>query len=401
VTGSPPLRDDIVTSGYRTVSDAIVWFVSGLGMHDPSTARTRALATVAELRPSALRRELRAARAPLTVIIPAYNEADSLADTIRSVQGQTLPPEEIIVIDDCSTDDTADVARRLGATVIRPPVNSGSKAGAQTYALSWIRSELTLAVDADTTLAPDAIAKLFEAFDDPSVVAACGTVLPRRVRSMWERGRYVEYLFAFSFYKRIQEQYGKPFISSGCFSMYRTAALREAGGWSTRTLAEDMDLTWTFYQRGHDVRFIADAVCYPIEPHNFTFMRKQLRRWSHGFVQNVRLHWKEMLEVPFLRTAIAVACWDAALASVIYLLLLPVLAITFSNPYLFLGYVIDVPAVVIPVMIGAIPRREAGRALASLPSFFVLRTVNAVFFLSAVWNELVRGRALRTYEKGH
>jgi biofilm PGA synthesis N-glycosyltransferase PgaC len=160
-----------------------------------------------------------------------------------------------------------------------------------------------------------------------------------------------------------------------------------------------MDLTWTFYQRGHDVRFIPDAVCYPIEPHNFEFMRKQLRRWSHGFVQNVRLHWKEMLEVSFLRTAIAVACWDAALASVIYLLLLPVLAITFSNPYLFLGYVIDVPAVVIPVMIGAIPRGEAGRALASLPSFFVLRTVNAVFFLSAVWNELVRGRTLRTYEK--
>jgi biofilm PGA synthesis N-glycosyltransferase PgaC len=344
---------------------------------------------------------IRPSRAPLTVIIPAYNEAASLADTIRSVQRQTLSPEEIIVIDDCSTDETAEVARQLGATVIRPPVNSGSKAGAQTYALSWIRTELTLAVDADTTLAPDAIAKLSAAFADPSVVAACGTVLPRRVRSMWERGRYVEYLFAFSFYKRVQEQYGKPFISSGCFSMYRTAALREAGGWSTRTLAEDMDLTWTFYQRGHEVRFISDAVCYPIEPHNFQFMRKQLRRWSHGFIQNVRLHWKEMLEVPFLRTAIAVACWDAALASIIYLLLLPVLAITFSNPYLFLGYVIDVPAVVIPVLIGAIPRGEAGRALASLPSFFVLRTVNAVFFLSAVWNEVVRGRTFRTYEKGH
>jgi biofilm PGA synthesis N-glycosyltransferase PgaC len=335
------------------------------------------------------------------VIVPAYNEAESLEDTILSIQQQTLPPEEIIVIDDCSTDDTAEVARRLGATVIRPPVNSGSKAGAQTYALSWIRTELTLAVDADTTLAPDAIAKLLAAFDDPAVVAACGTVLPRNVGSMWERGRYVEYLFAFSFYKRVQEQYGKPFISSGCFSMYRTSALRDAGGWSTRTMAEDMDLTWTFYQRGHEVRFIWDAVCYPIEPHNFAFMRKQLRRWSHGFVQNVRLHWKDMLEVPFLRTAIAVACWDAALASVIYLLLLPVLAITFSNPYLFLGYVIDVPAVVIPVMIGAIPRGEARRALASLPSFFVLRTVNAVFFLSAIWNELVRGRTLRTYEKGH
>jgi cellulose synthase/poly-beta-1,6-N-acetylglucosamine synthase-like glycosyltransferase len=384
------------------VSRRIPWFVSGLDMHDSFPARERSLAYASDqVRPGSLWSEKRPVRAPLTVIVPAYNEAESLEDTILSIQQQTLPPEEIIVIDDCSTDDTAEVARRLGATVIRPPVNSGSKAGAQTYALSWIRTELTLAVDADTTLAPDAIAKLLAAFDDPAVVAACGTVLPRNVGSMWERGRYVEYLFAFSFYKRVQEQYGKPFISSGCFSMYRTSALRDAGGWSTRTMAEDMDLTWTFYQRGHEVRFIWDAVCYPIEPHNFAFMRKQLRRWSHGFVQNVRLHWKDMLEVPFLRTAIAVACWDAALASVIYLLLLPVLAITFSNPYLFLGYVIDVPAVVIPVMIGAIPRGEARRALASLPSFFVLRTVNAVFFLSAIWNELVRGRTLRTYEKGH
>src|SRR5215470_14886168 len=189
-------------------------------MHEPSTARAIALVSTAESGPSSLRSEIRPSRAPLTVIIPAYNEAASLEDTIRSVQLQTLPPEEIIVIDDCSTDETAEVARMLGATVIRPPVNSGSKAGAQTYALSWIRTELTLAVDADTTLAPDAIAKLFEAFADPPVVAACGTVLPRRVGSMWERGRYVEYLFAFSFYKRVQEQYGKPFISSGCFSMY-------------------------------------------------------------------------------------------------------------------------------------------------------------------------------------
>ena len=62
---------------------------------------------------------------------------------------------------------------------------------------------------------------------------------------MWERGRYVEYLFAFTFFKRIQNHYGKPMISSGCFSAYRTNALRQVGGWSNRTMAEDMDLTWT------------------------------------------------------------------------------------------------------------------------------------------------------------
>ncbi|MBI4545480.1 MAG: glycosyltransferase family 2 protein [Gemmatimonadetes bacterium] len=337
----------------------------------------------------------------LTVIVPAYNEAGSIADTISSLWTQTLPPDEIYVVDDCSTDGTGDIARALGVTVLRPPANTGSKAGAQNYALRFVRTPLTMAIDADTTLAPDAIEKLITAFQEDDVAAACGFVIPRRVRSLWERGRYIEYLFAFTFYKQVQDYYQKPLISSGCFSMYRTEVLRAQGGWQTRTLAEDMDLTWTLYQAGHQVRFVPGAVCYPLEPHNFTFMQRQLRRWSHGFVQNVRLHWRGLLEVPFLRSAVAVAVWDAAIASAVYLLLLPALALALGSAWLLLGYAIDAPAVLVPVLVGAVPRREVGRALASLPAFFVLRTVNAVFFLQALWAELVRRRPLLVYEKGH
>ncbi len=65
---------------------------------------------------------------------------------------------------------------------------------------------------------------------------------------------------------------------------------------------------------------------YPIEPHDFRFMSCQLKRWSHGFAQNVRLHWRGVLEVPYLRSAVAVAVWDAVIASLAYLLLLPLAA---------------------------------------------------------------------------
>lgn len=339
--------------------------------------------------------------APVTVIVPAYNEADTIADTIVALTTQTVGVAQIIVVDDCSTDDTAGVANRLGATVIRPPANTGSKAGAQTFALDHVRTPFVIAIDADTTLAPDAIERALEAMRDESVVAACGTVLPRRVRTVWERGRYVEYLFAFTFYKRIQDHFGAPLISSGCFSIYRTEALREVGGWSNRTMAEDMDLTWTFHQQGRGVRFVPEAVCYPLEPADLHFLSKQLRRWSHGFVQNVRLHWRGLLEVPFLRQAVAVAFWDAVVAAFLYLMILPLIAIAIGNPWLLLGYVIDLPAVAIPVLAGAVPRREVGRALASLPAFFVIRTVNAAFFLHAVWREFVVRQPLRVYEKGH
>ena len=338
---------------------------------------------------------------PVTVIVPAYNEAASIADTIRSIQAQTVVPAEILVVDDGSTDGTGAVARALGVTVIRPAENTGSKAGAQTFALEQVRTEFTIAIDADTTLAPDAIEQLLPAFEDPRVAAACGSVIPRRIESMWERGRYVEYLFAFTFYKQVQDQYGAPLISSGCFSMYRTGVLHSVGGWSTRTLAEDMDLTWTLYERKHAVRFMPEAVCYPIEPHDYAYLSKQLRRWSHGFVQNIRLHWRGLLDVPFLRSAVAVSCWDAIVASVVYLVLLPLVALLLKNPYVLLGYVIDVPAILVPVVAGAWPRKEVGRALLSVPSFFVLRTVNAIWFLRAVWTEVVRGQPLMTYEKGH
>jgi biofilm PGA synthesis N-glycosyltransferase PgaC len=336
----------------------------------------------------------------LTVLVPAYNEAATIADTIRSLQAQTHQPDEIIVIDDGSTDSTGQIARSLGVTVLRPPRNSGCKAGAQNFAMDHVKTTFTLAIDADTVLAPDAVEKLLAAFEDPTVAAACGLVLPRHVQTVWERGRYIEYLFAFSFCKPIQDYYDRPLIASGCFSAYRTDVLRAMGGWSNRTLAEDMDLTWSFYHAGHGVRFVPQAVCYPVEPHDWHFMRKQLKRWSHGFVQNVRLHWRRLLEIPFLRSLVAVALWDAVLASLAYLVALPLLAIL-VNPLFLLGYVVDLPAVAFPVLLIAARRKEVRQAVLSLPSFFAIRMVNSVFILEAVWSELIARRPLKVFEKGH
>lgn len=345
--------------------------------------------------------ERRVRTVPVTVLVPAFNEGATIEDTLISLLTQSVAPAEILVIDDCSTDDTAHVAERLGVRVVRTARNTGSKAGAQSFALRHVRTPFVMAIDADTTLGSDAIERLMPAFDDPDVMAACGSVIPRRVQTIWERGRYVEYLFAFTFYKRVQEAWGAPLIASGCFSIYRTGALRAVGGWPTRTLAEDMDLTWTFYEGGAKVRFIPEAVSYPIEPHSLHFLAKQLKRWSHGFVQNVRVHRKGLLAVPFLRQAVAVAFWDAVIAAVAYLFALPLLALALGNPWLLLGYVIDIPAVAVPVLVGAARRRELRRALASLPAFFVLRTVNAMFFLRAAWLELVMKRSFTLYEKGH
>jgi biofilm PGA synthesis N-glycosyltransferase PgaC len=337
----------------------------------------------------------------LTVIVPAYNERESIADTLRSLQTQTRLPERIVVVDDCSTDGTGDVVRGLNVSVIRPVSNTGSKAGAQNAALESVDTEFTMAIDADTTLAPDAIEKLLGAFDDSRVAAACGFVIPRYVNTLWERARYAEYLLAFTWYKPVQDYYHKPLISSGCFSMYRTSMLKEHDGWQTRTLAEDMDLTWSLHEHGHEVRFVPEAVCYPIEPHNFTFMSRQLKRWSHGFLQNVKLHWRGVLDVPYLRVFVMVAAWDAIIASLAYVVIIPLLVVFLSMRILLLAYVIDFPIVMIPILAKARERKEILKALTSVPCFMVLRLVNSFFILEAFVTEFVLKRSFHTYLKGH
>lgn len=336
----------------------------------------------------------------LTVVVPAYNEAASIADTIRSLQNQTRPIDEIVIIDDFSSDNTGEIAHSMGVTVIRPPKNTGSKAGAQNFALADVTSEFTMAIDGDTTLAPDAIELIMAAMDDEKVVAACGFVVPRFVETIWERGRYVEYMLAFTFYKPVQDYFDKPLIASGCFSVYRTKILKSHGGWNTRTVTEDMDLTWSFYEAGHKVRFIPEAVSYPIEPHDFDFMCKQLKRWSHGWVQNVMLHWRGILKIPFLRNTVAVSMWDAVIGTFGCLILLPILTL-FVNPLFGLAYVMDIAGIAPPVLYQGWKRGEFWKALFSLPSYLILRLVNATFTMRALMCELVLNKPLKVYEKGH
>jgi poly-beta-1,6-N-acetyl-D-glucosamine synthase len=336
----------------------------------------------------------------LTIIVPAYNEAETVADTIRSIRSQTFVPRRILVVDDCSTDDTAAIAAAEGADVVTPPKNTGSKAGAQTFALQFVTTEFTMAIDADTILAVDAVEQIMRAICEPNVAAACGFVLPRFVSTIWERGRYAEYLITLGFYKAVQQLYGRPLIASGCFSVYRTNVLRELGGWSTRTLAEDMDLTWTMYRHGYDVRFAKDAKSYPIEPHSLVFLGKQLKRWAHGFMQNVHIHWPHMLPDRGLSLLVTVAMFDAVMAPLLYWIALPALMLFVSPAYAW-GYFFDLPIIAVPLLVAGYERSQLTCSLMSLPAFVIMRQLNAYFMLRAFWSEFVLRRSFHHYEKGH
>jgi poly-beta-1,6-N-acetyl-D-glucosamine synthase len=148
------------------------------------------------------------------------------------------------------------------------------------------------------------------------------------------------------------------------------------------------------------VRFAPEAVCYPIEPHNLHLLRKQLRRWSHGFVQNVMLHRRGLLRLGYLRSMVALAFWDALIASLAFLVAIPILAVLVSPMYLA-GYVMDAPVVLVPVLLDARRRGELRKALASFPSYFVLRALNGFMMLVALVRECILRQPLLEYEKGH
>lgn len=336
----------------------------------------------------------------LTVLIPAFNEAENIGQTVESIKSQTVQPKEIFVVDDGSTDNTGQIAKKLGARVLRSP-GTRSKAGAQNYGLPAVNTELVMTVDADTTLAPDAIEKILPALSDPKVGAACGSVYPKNVRVLWERGRYIEYLLAFSYYKPIQDYYDTPLVASGCFSVYRTSLLKKFGGWSRQTVAEDMDLTWKFYSKGLKVKFVDPAVCYPIEPYNFKLLVKQLRRWSHGYIQNAKLHFRQVMRIPYLRLMILSGLWESLFAPIFYFIFIPTLILTTKNSlYLFL-YVIDFPIVVVPVIFKALERKEIIRSITSLPAFFVIRFINCAILFEAFVSELLLNKKMLAFEKGH
>lgn len=125
--------------------------------------------------------------APLTtVIVPNYNHASSLPLCLEAIGRQTYAPLEVVVVDDCSTDDSVRIAESYGVTVISTPTNSGP-AVARNLGARWASGEILFFVDSDGALAPDAVESgvaLLHA--DPHLGAVCGIEDPDPlVRDSW------------------------------------------------------------------------------------------------------------------------------------------------------------------------------------------------------------------------
>ena len=259
---------------------AAVFFIGGLALV-PSAMNVFIVASLLlDRRPP--RRSL--ARYPaLSVIMYVRDQAQSIAQTIESIRRQEYPgPFEVILIDDASTDRTAQIVRDMGyrwIKVLRQSRNRG-KAAALNRALESAQHELIVTLDADAILFGDALWSMVERYvaSEPDVRAISGCVLVRNSRDNWlTRAQEWDYFHGLASMKRMQSQYQGTVVAEAAFTIYDRAALTEVGGWRS-DIAEDVVLTWDFLGRGWRVGFAEDACCFVIVPADVkSFLAQRMR----------------------------------------------------------------------------------------------------------------------------
>ncbi len=347
--------------------------------------------------PEPVHRPVPERRMSVTVMIPAHNEEAWIGETLRSLRAQSRRPDEVIVVDDCSSDRTGDVARHLGAKVLRT-TSPRLKAGAQRFGLDHVTTDAVVMLDADTTLHPDAI-QLLVADLEAGKDATNGAVLPQVERGIWARGRVIEYAMAQRVLKRAQTTISGMVVLSGCVAAFRTDVLRAVDAFEHPSITEDIDLTWSLALHGYQIGYAPNAWAYPVEPTSWPLYRSQMRRWAAGFCECVSIHRKSLKRRPGLLLVILAACWDL-LAAVVLMVIMVALLATGTLPWTPVTAALSVFWLGVPVTVAATlvgPRR----ALLAFPAYLVVSTAAQYFYLEAILRQWVFRRHITTWVKGH
>jgi cellulose synthase/poly-beta-1,6-N-acetylglucosamine synthase-like glycosyltransferase len=275
---------------------------------------------------------------PISLLVPAYNEEASIVASVRSYLALRYPDFEVLVVNDGSTDATMDVlieafemrpmARFTSSEVPTERVRSvyrserhptlwlidkenGGKADALNAGLNYCRTPIFCAIDADTLLEPDSLVRAIRPFlEDQRTVASGGIVrvangctvtnglvsevhLPR---SFLARIQVLEYLRAFLSARMGWDVIHATLIISGAFGAFRRSVVADAGGFSTDTVAEDMELVVRLHRYCRDqgipyrVRFTPDPIAWTECPEDLESLGNQRDRWQRGLAQVLSRH---------------------------------------------------------------------------------------------------------------
>ncbi len=191
----------------------------------------------------------------ISVIIPAYNAASTIGHCLKALSAQTCPPDEVIVVDDGSTDGTARMAKSFGVRVISQP-NAGP-AAARNRGASVVQGDVLLFTDADCAPLPDWVAQMAAAFVGPGVAGAKGAYLTRQREPV---ARFVQAEYE-DRYDRMRGQSSIDFVDTYS-AAYRRDVFVEAGGFDATfptASVEDQEFSFRLAARGHRLVFVPQA----------------------------------------------------------------------------------------------------------------------------------------------
>jgi cellulose synthase/poly-beta-1,6-N-acetylglucosamine synthase-like glycosyltransferase len=242
------------------------------------------------------------------IIVAARNERMMLPQTLRLAMAQLVEGDEILVIDDGSTDDTLQVLQqefallpdgdclRAGLLCVVPVANGG-KARALNHALGRMHTDVVLTLDADTLLGEGAVMALRQAFaNNAHAVAACGILRPRcgagisgKLFEWFQRFEYIRAFLA----RGAWMQSNALLLVSGAFAGYRLSALKRAGGFRADSRVEDYELIHRMHRYSHDhqlgwqISVVAGAYAETDAPATLRSFLVQRQRWFSGFLQTL------------------------------------------------------------------------------------------------------------------
>lgn len=317
-----------------------------------------------------------------TVIVPVYNKSRSIESVLRAIQRQTRKPNEIIVVDDGSTDGSSEIleefAKNKEIRHIRFSRNYG-KANAINTALTFVKTPYVLIVDADTYLFAGFAHNAMRGFYCKDVVGVCGRVLPSYTYTSVQKSRLVEYLCGQRMYKPLQTRYKGLWVLAGCATMWRTWWLQQNGGFPNDSVVEDIDLTWQA-QKNYLVNYNPDAICFTEDPETLSAYTRQLQRWF-SWQPSVGKHFKEVRKG--LKFTILWAIGES-IGFLAYLGIMIYLLAIFQWPLVCLMLAVDTLILSVVTYLEARKISMVRQAMSGLPRYFFIRYVNAFLFLKAL-----------------
>ncbi len=233
---------------------------------------------------------------PVSVLVPAYNEAKCITHTVNSL-AQSDHPIEVIVVDDGSSDGTARIVedmRMPNVRVVRQ-LNAG-KPAALNRGLANARHDIVVMMDGDTVFEPSTVRELVQPFGDPRVGAVAGNAKVGNKDSLIGAWQHIEYVMGFNLDRRMYDMLRCMPTIPGAVGAFRRTALERVGGMSDDTLAEDTDITMAMHRDGWRVVYAENARAWTEAPETVQQLWSQRYRWSYGTMQAIWKHRRALIE---------------------------------------------------------------------------------------------------------